>query len=238
MACVDAKQQAADRQPEETAGSDEKTPDVTRAIEKKKRDYRILPVDESGSDPSLLAFIDHLRKIVSVRDTSALFRALDSSVVVSHGGGMYGVKDFSETWELNTPERSELWKVLKRILNMGGTWEDKDGRCFCIPYTHSDKAFRQFEHEFDWYFTAVCVSSGVKVYQEPDTQATEKAVLQYDIVEMDPDFMKKDFTKIRTIDQNIQGYVLTGDLIYSADHCLILRKTGDNWKITGFAPFD
>lgn len=201
-------------------------------------DYKILPVDESGNDPTLVTFISNLKKVVLNKDTSALFQAVDTAIIVSHGGGMYGVKAFSQIWHLNKPNKSELWDILKRMLNMGGTWENDEDRYFCIPYTHSNKAFSKYEYDFDWYFTAVCILPKVNVYQEPNTSSKKLALLSYDIVEMDPEGMTANFTKVHTIDKKIQGYVRAEDLIYSADPHLVIKKIGGSWKIMEFAPFD
>ena len=201
-------------------------------------DYKILPIDESESDPTLVAFINNLKKVVSNKDTSGLFQSLDTAIIVSHGGGVYGVKEFSKNWQLDKPDKSELWTILNRILSMGGTWENDEDKYFCIPYTQSNKAFSKYKYDFDWYFTAVCISPSVTVYREPKTTSAKLATLSYDIVEMDHEFMKADFTKIHTIDKKVQGYVKTTDLIYSADQHLVIKKIDDKWKITAFAPFD
>jgi hypothetical protein len=121
---------------------------------------------------------------------------------------------------------------------LGGTWENDGGKYFCIPYTNSNKAFSKYNYDFDWYITAVCISPKVIVYEDPKISSKQVATLEYDIVEMDPGFMKADFTKIHTIDNKIQGYVKTTDLIYSAAPHLVIQKINNNWKITAFAPFD
>lgn len=201
-------------------------------------DYKILPIDESGSDPTLVTFITNLKKITSNKDTAGLFQSLDTAIIVSHGGGIFGIKEFSKNWKLDKPDKSELWTILNQILSMGGTWENDEDKYFCIPYTQSNKVFSKYKYDFDWYFTAVCISPKVTVYEEPITTSLKLATLSYDIVEMDPEFMKADFTKIQTIDKKVQGYVRTRDLIYSADQHLVIKKINENWKITAFAPFD
>ena len=195
-------------------------------------DYKILPIDESESDPTLVAFINNLKKVVSNKDTSGLFQSLDTAIIVSYGGGVFGIKEFSKNWQLDKPDKSELWPILNRILSMGGTWENDEDKYFCIPYAQSNKAFSKYKYDFDWYFTAVCISPKVTVYQEPKTTSSKLTTLSYDIVEMDPEFTKADFTKIHTIDKKVQGYVKTMDLIYSADQHLVIKKIDDKWKIT------
>ncbi|TJZ51822.1 hypothetical protein FAZ15_19945 [Sphingobacterium olei] len=200
-------------------------------------DYKILPIDESGSDPTLVAFIDKLKKIVSEKDTSELFKSLDTAITVSYGGGIHGVIEFSKNWKLDRPEESELWKTLDQILTMGGTWEN-DGEYFCIPYAQSEKAFNKHTYDFDWYSTAVCISSDVTVYEQPRTNSLKIATLNYDIVEIDHEFTNSEFTKINTIDKRIEGYVKMGTLIHVAAPKLVIRKIDKKWKIAAFAPFD
>ncbi len=238
IGCGENKQKLDNKNLEDTINSDKEVNNVTKTIEADQSDYKIFPIDESGSDPSLVAFITNLKKIVSNKDTTGLFKSLDTAIIVSYGGGIYGIEEFSKNWKLNKPDKSELWKILSQILNMGGTWENDEGKYFCIPYAQSNKAFSKYKYDFDWYFTAVCISPKVTVYKEPKTTSKELSTLNYDIVEIDSDYMKADFTKINTIDKKVEGYVKTSDLIYSADQHLVIKKIDDDWKITAFAPFD
>lgn len=207
------------------------------SIETQQIDYKILPIDESGSDPTLVAFINNLKKTVADKDTAELFKLLDTSVTVSYGGGIYGIKEFSKNWKLDQCDESELWKTLDQILSMGGTWEN-DGKYFCIPYAQSEKAFSKHTYDFDWYSAAVCISPDATVYEQPKTNSLKIATLSYDIVEMDHEFTDPDFTKINTIDKRIEGYVKTSNLIYAADQHLVVEKINNKWKIVAFAPFD
>jgi hypothetical protein len=237
-ACVDQKQET-DSNHADTIFSDNELINKVRTIEEEDTEYKIFPIDESGSDSTLVLFINNLKNIVSNKDTSELFKLLDTAIIVSHGGGIYGIKEFSQNWNLDKPYESMLWPNLTQILNMGGTWEDDpEGEYFCIPYAQSNKAFSKYKYDFDWFFTAVCISPHATVYKEPKITSKELATLSYDIVEMDPSFMNTDFTKINTINQNIEGYVKTSDLIYSAEQHLVIKKTDNNWKITAYAPFD
>ncbi len=208
--------------------------------EAKQAEYRILPTDESINDKSLVEFISDLKEIVSKKETTSLFDMLDPNITVSYGGGIYGIEEFSKHWKLNSPEESELWNVFDKLLKMGGTWEkDENGAdYFCIPYIHSNKTFSKYDYDFDWPFTAVCVTPIVKVYSKPITNSTEVATLSYDIVEIDSDFIHNDFTKIQTIDKRIHGYVQTLKIMNLAEEHIVIEKRENNWKITSFAPYD
>ena len=238
IGCADNKRQVNNNNLADTINNNKEAVHESQINKNEQSDYKILPIDESGSDSTLMKFISNLKKISLNKDTAGLFNSLDNAIIVSHGGGIYGVKEFSKKWNLDKPDKSELWTILNQILKMGGTWENDEGKYFCIPYAQSNKAFSKYKYDFDWYFTAVCISPKVTVYKEPKTTSSELTTLKYDIVEMDPDFMKADFTKIHTIDKKVQGYVKTSDLIYSADQHLVIKKVGENWKITAFAPFD
>lgn len=238
IGCVDNRQQTDTINLTNTIKSVSDPKNEHTKVDAVSNDYRILPIDESGSDPTLVAFLTNLRKIVSRKDTSGLFKSMDTAIVVSYGGGIYGIDAFSENWNLDNSNKSELWTILKQILSMGGTWENDEGKYFCIPYTQSNKTFSKFNYDFDWYFTAVCISPNVTVYQEPKKTSSKLATLSYDIVEMDHEFMKADFTKIHTIDKKVKGFIKSSDLFFSAAEHLIIKKIDDKWKITAFAPFD
>lgn len=201
-------------------------------------DFKILPVDESDSDPSLKSFIDNLKSIVSSKDTAALYKTMDASVIVSHGGGISGISEFAKYWSLKRPENSELWKVLERLLNLGGTWENGDGRYFCIPYANSSKAFARFNRDFDWYQTAVCLSSNASVFNEPKVTASIVSTLNHEIVEVDVGYMRGEYAKVKSINSGIEGYVKSSDLFFTSDQHLVIEKVDGEWKVTAFAPFD
>ncbi|MEN9698887.1 MAG: hypothetical protein RLZZ301_85 [Bacteroidota bacterium] len=200
--------------------------------------FKIYPSDESANDPTLLIFLKNLKKVVAKKDTSGLFKILDSEIVVSYGGALFGIKEFSTEWQLNFPNQSKLWPGLKRILSLGGTFEDPDKHIFCIPYTHSDKAFNKLNYDFNWYLTAVCISNHVIVYQAPKTKSTRLATLSYDVVEIIPEDDESGFIKIQTLDKKVKGYVKEKDLILTSAPSLGIIKKGNNWKITEYAPYD
>ena len=206
------------------------------------KDYKILPIDESKSDPSLVDFIKRLNIIVSQKDTTALYSIIDTAIIVSYGGGLYGKSAFIESWKLNDPENSELWKAMKRILKLGGTFEkgDDDKKIFIIPYANSNKAYEILDSELDCYSTAVCINSHEPVYQSNDIKSKIIGYLQYDFVVL-PDDSKSNgqLVKIKMYNNKIEGFIDKNSLVYCADRKLDLQKdnTGQ-WKIMSFAPFD
>jgi hypothetical protein len=239
IGCSDKKYQTDDSNRQDTVNCIQKAINEDKSNEIIQGDYKILPVDESGRDSTLVTFINNLKQVVSNTDLTALLESLDTGIIISHGGGVYGIEEFSKKWHLDKPDESELWATLNKILNMGGTWEIDEGEeYFSIPYTQSNKAFNNYKYDFDWYFTAVCILPEATVYKEPQVTSTKLATLNYHIVEMDPEFMKAGFTKIHTIDKQVQGYVETSSLIYSSAQYLVIKKIDNTWKVASFAPYD
>lgn len=211
------------------------------AEQKTTKDYKMYPVDESKNDPTLVDFIKHLNKIIEQRDTSALYSILDSGVIVSYGGGLYGKTAFIENWELDDPKNSNLWKALKRILKLGGTFEkDNDKEMFRIPYANSNKAYEILDPEHDCYFIAVCINPHEPVYQLNDPKSKIIGYLQYDFVTLiDVSNSSGQLVKIKTYNNKMEGFVNNNSLVYCIDGKLDLQKdkTG-HWKIISYAPFD
>ncbi len=100
LGCGDSTKQADNNNVADTISSNNEVIDETD-----QSDYKILPIDESESDPTLVEFINNLKKVVSNKDTSGLFQSLDTAIIVSYGGGMYGVKEFSQNWQLDKPDK-------------------------------------------------------------------------------------------------------------------------------------
>ncbi len=198
--------------------------------------FRILPVDESAEDKSLQAFVERLKKITKQKDTDGLITCLDTGIVVSWGGGMYGLETFLEEWKLNKqPERSKFWATMQRYMTLGGAWDDNKKE-FRFPYAQSNRFFQNMDFDFDWYVTAICISPETDVYQKPLPNAKKIALLSYEVVKIiDPG---SNFIEIQTIDKKITGFVKSEQLILSADPHPILEKVNREWKIVSFAPFD
>ncbi|WP_341904729.1 hypothetical protein [Fluviicola taffensis] len=198
--------------------------------------YCIVPIDETSEDESLQAFVSKLKGIVKRKDLAGLLNCLDTGIVVSWGGGMHGVETFLEEWKLNKqPKKSPLWVKMKHLLELGGAWED-DKKEFRFPYAQCDRFFQNMEFDFDWYVTAVCISSKTNVYQRPLPNAEKTALLSYEVVQILD--RGADFIKIQTIDKKVTGFVKKEQLVLSADSYPILEKTNGEWKIVSFAPYD
>lgn len=231
---IPAKQKAEERVPEtQVPEAVVKSEELTNHVTK----YRILPIDQISEDPSLKRFVSKLKGIIQRKDLNGLIQCLDTGIVVSHGGGMYGIKTFLKEWKMNEhPERSELWPKTERYLSLGGAWDSDKKEEFNFPYAQSDRFFEKMDLDLDWYVTAVCTSKKTIVYREPFLNAKKIALLSYEIVKVID--RCDNFIEVQTIDKKIAGFVEKEQIILSADSYPILQKVNEEWKIVSFAPYD
>lgn len=196
----------------------------------------ILPVDQSSEDQSLKLFVSKLRKVVNQKDLEGLIHCLDTGIVSSYGGGMYGIETFLKEWNLDQkPKESLFWNKMKAFLDLGGAWKDDKKTEFCFPYAQADRLYPNLD--LDWYITAVCISPKTSVYEAADINSKKIGLLSYEIVQILD--RSEQFTKIRTIDKTISGYVSANNLIHCAAAYPVLEKVEEEeWKITSFAPYD
>lgn len=197
--------------------------------------FRIVPVDQSSEDQSLQLFVSKLRNVVKQKDLNGLINCLDTGIVSSYGGGMYGIETFLKEWNLKQkPKESLFWNKMKVFLDLGGAWKDDKKTEFCFPYAQADRLYPKLD--LDWYITAVCISPKTSIYEDADFNSKRIGLLSYEIVQILD--RSEQFTKIKTIDKTVSGYASVNDLIHCASAYPVLEKTTGEWKITSFAPFD
>lgn len=202
--------------------------------------FNIEPIDESISDKSLVNFISKLKSVLNKKDTAQLFKMIDDSIVVSHGGGLYGKTEFRNEWGLNEPNASKIWTEMNKLISYGGAWDQDDefGKHFVIPYYQSDKILGKIDYEFDWYRTAITTIENVKVFKTASPKADVIDSLNYSLVELISNSPKSTFQKIKILDNNLIGYVYSSQINYLSERTIVLVKKGENWKIVAFAPYD
>lgn len=202
--------------------------------------FNIEPIDESVSDKSLIAFISNLKSVLNKKDTTQLLKMIDDSIVVSHGGGLYGKNEFRKEWDLNNPKTSKIWSEMNKLLRYNGAWDQDEefGKHYVIPYYQSDKILGKIDYEFDWYRTAICNIENVKVYKSESSNAAVIDSLNYSLIELISISPKSTFQKIKILDKNLIGYVYSSQINYLSERTIVLVKKGENWKIVAFAPYD
>lgn len=226
-----------------------------------KIEYKIYPVDETKNDTTISQFVILLKEVISAKDTFRLYQMLDENIVSSFGGGIYGKQGFVETWHLENPGSSPLWETMKRIIEMGGVADKRgvlvttvDSMMFQFPYATANKLFKPLhqknpEYDFDPYTTIICVKENIPINKNPNKKSAIVGHLSYEVLTMD--YEKTNNKKIirsnknwkwiyiTTIDQSISGWVLNNDDIYFLGGLsLIIEKVKNEYKITGFFPFD
>lgn len=201
---------------------------------------QIVPIDESETDTSLLRFVNHLKRIVSQKNTNDLLDLIGPHTITSHGGGVVGKKDFTKHWQLQKdPSSSALWPKLDRALKLGGCFNKKsENREFVMPYLQAAHFFDN-GCDFDWFNTYVCLNSSTKIYEKPDKASKVVAGLNYRILKSDCDAIAiGSFIPVYTIDQTVQGYVEEHNVYLCSDYMLVISERSGEWNIDAFSPFD
>jgi len=141
---------------------------------------RLEPVDQASQDPSFAAFRTKLLEAAKRRDADYVLSIVDPKITNGFGG-QDGIANFRKQWKPDSPG-SPLYDTLVRLLSLGGTWSDVDGRKeFCAPYV-----FSAFPQDRDAFTNVVVIMDGASLLARPNSSAPAVARLSYDILEIDP----------------------------------------------------
>lgn len=141
---------------------------------------RLKPVDQASQDPSFVAFRATLLEAAKRRDAQAVLSVVDAKIINGFGG-QDGITNFRKQWKPENPG-SPLYDTLIRMLSLGGTWSDVDGRKeFCAPYV-----FSAFPQDMDAFTHVVVIADGASLLSRPASGAPAVARLSYDILAIDP----------------------------------------------------
>ena len=208
--------------------------DSTDQSKVKSYPLKINPRDESKNSPELHESILKLKKAITAADTLALFQLMDSNIVSSHGGAIYGYDGVKEVWR-----NRNLWMKLKQILSLGGVF-DKDGKEFRLPYCQADRFFGEWDVE--WYTAGVLTTQTTLLYLTPDSSSQAIDTLEYSIVEtIDYNGLEPEngMIQITTIDEKQKGFVKYSEFYSTSDYMLIFElQDNGKWIINSFAPYD
>ena len=160
--------------------------------------YQFKPIDESKKDKSLMAFTAKLKKAVENKSERELIALLDKNVNLSFGGD-HGINDFKKMWH---PEKStsELWPLLKKMIDLGGVFIDKENSSFVYPYIFNIKLPNDTMDVFSSY---VAIGEKVFVYKTPSLKGSYISALSYDLITGQDN--GKGWTFIQTLDKKIKG---------------------------------
>lgn len=198
-----------------------------------------IPVDETITEEDLYDLVITLKTAIIRKDTSLLFRTMHPSVIISHGGGIFGYNGLVESWDYDW---DGMWEQLDKITKMGGAYYND--KTYCFPYASAGKGdvgFTEEEHQLtDPYTTYICLKDSLLLYEK----SSESSAV---IAQMDKAFMswsfetqpENGFVKVHTFDKKYEGFVREKDVFRTGSSSLVIKKgSDDKWIITSFAPFD
>ncbi len=221
-----------------------------------KSECKIYPVDESRNDTTIFKFVGNLKEVITAKDTYRLYNLLDENIVTSFGGAIYGKQGFIEHWNLENPDSSVVWELMKRIIDMGGVFEiggafesNSNSMIFQFPYVNSNKLFNPIYEkypkcDFDPYYTVICVKDNIPIYKSPDYNSAIVGNLSYEVLTINEEITNQsadswEWIFVTSIDKSNIGWVVNGDDLYSlGGYKLIIEKVKEEYKITGFFPYD
>lgn len=197
---------------------------------------RKLPlVDEAASDASWVRFKKRLQAAIQSRDTQFLLSILDPKIR-NQSESTRGIAQFRRQWELDTAD-TPVWRELALALQLGSAYmqRDKNTRELCAPYV-----LAKWPEDLQPFENAVAISRDTIVQAEPSGNAQALGTLTYDLVRVtdwevdDRTDAKQKWVKIRY--RNRDGYVLEEHVRSPIEQAACFVKSGNTWRMTGFAP--
>lgn len=192
----------------------------------------------TNNDKELLRLQKQLKQAIKLHDTNLLLSILDSNIVSSHGGGMYGKEDFLRNWR-----SGGLWEQLEQIVQLGGGFESDSA--YRYPYFCTYNNSRGYEKYTDTYPDPYMEYFTIKdtVFLYNDTlQSNVVAKLVNCFVFMDYsqniDY-RSNWLTLTTYKGKLKGCVRKSNVYRTGDYDLVIEKgTSGKWCVTSFAPYD
>lgn len=184
---------------------------------------KLAPVpDESGKDDSFAQFRAELLAAVARKDAKWLLSAVAEDVKVSFGGED-GRADFARHWELERPERSRVWGVLRTLMELGGTF-DSEGN-FTAPYT-----FTHFPQEWDAFESVVCVRPRMALLEAGRAGARVVRRLEWEILSLVEGMGEGRYLRVKTGD-GVEGWVASEEVRSPLDYRARFVKVEGKWRM-------
>jgi len=199
---------------------------------------KLYPVDEGAKDPNFKNFREQLRSAIKRRDAKFILNRLDPNIAVGFGVCSNGIKCFKELWQPEKPN-SKLWNTLSEVIELGGSFNNVQGKkLFCAPYV-SSKFPSQVEGQkiqgVPEY--SVILGKNVNVRSRPSLNAPVVATLSYDIVKIsfDENSGNDNWVKILTPKP---GYVSRQFIRHPNDYNACFKILNGRWVMTSFIAGD
>jgi hypothetical protein len=189
-----------------------------------RKTAKLEPVaDESGKDASFARFRAELLGAVERKDARWLLGVLAEDVKVSFGDEA-GRESFARYWELQAPERSRVWGVLRTLMALGGTFDAEGG--FTAPYT-----FTRFPKDWDAYEAVVCVRPRVALLEAGRAGARVIRRLEWEILSLVDGMGEGWYLRVKTGD-GMEGWVAAQDVRSPLDYRARFAKLKGRWRMT------
>jgi len=184
------------------------------------------PVNEGDKDPQLQRFLTELKAIVTKRNAAALLALMDPVFRVDFGGGK-GPAAFTKQWHPASAD-SPVWKILERLLELGGTFYTPT--LFAMSYVYT-----KFPFDLDPFAFVVVTRDQAPLRPEPNADAAPVATLQPSIVPVKPGLTapvrldQVSWLKVQVPD-GPEGYVAAADVYSPAGYRAFFEKRGGKWR--------
>jgi hypothetical protein len=206
---------------------------------------KLLPKDESLSDPSLHSFVEELKQIIKSKDGKRLAKIVHPRIQIGFDDQI-GVDAFVDKWSPENKE-SELWYVLKRIVELGGVFTKNNSNqffLFVFPYVNQV----ELKNPDDFFHVLVVTGKNVNVREKPDHKSKVLGQLTYDVVGYNYEksypksnqepiphvsyYGSKEWYYIETIDKKLSGYVYFNFVWSPIDYRMFLTQENGQWMIS------
>ena len=190
---------------------------------------KVLPVDESWKDTSLVSFQKNLLKAAKDQDTVFVYSVVDTMIKNGFGDDP-GIEIFKRHWRSPKPDfRKELITAIK----LGGVFY-RDNKQFFVPYL-----MMRFPQDYDAFEYSVVIGDHVNVRQEPNLSSNIITELSYDIVKVKNHTSRFDaLSGLKWIEielpQNKVGYICKDYVRSPIDYRFSFEKKGSRWLLTGW----
>lgn len=177
---------------------------------------------------SFEAFRRSLYRIISARDTTALFELLSPDIKSSFGGDE-GLDGFRAHWELASGS-TRLWAVLADVLMLSGRFEGPDR--YVAPYT-----FYALPDSLDPYTHLIVLKPAVRVFARADATSRVVGILAYHVVRIADTVPPESWVGIAMKDRGV-GFVQSEFVRSPLDYRITIERENGQWRIVYFLAGD
>ena len=184
------------------------------------------PVSEISRDPSLNRYVEFLSQVVAKKDESALLAEMAPTFRVEFDGGK-GPAAFRKHWKLQSPDTG-LWKVLGRLLAMGGAFYSPT--LFAIPYVYT-----RFPIDLDPFEYIAGVKESIPIHSEASADASVIDKASWELIRVNPRLKPPvrldlvSWVKVVTT-AGAAGFVSSDDVYSPAAHRVFFERRKGKWR--------